>query len=108
MTAYCVAVEPRRLTIGPHFSEGTRLLWEEIEKRGGNVSTVRKILDMPRDRMSRLLYGDRRVTFDQSQKCMSLLGIPTDSWWEKPKSKFELPAVRRVREVCAPQASAAL
>ena len=101
-------MDPKRKNLGPRFSEGARLLWLKIEKAGGSIATVRKRLGIPRDQMSRLLYGDRAATLGQANRCFEILGIPTATWEQAPKRSFVLPAVRRAEDNPAPQASAAL
>jgi len=91
-----MALHARRLTLGPHLSEGARLLWEAC-KEAESIGVVRKKLGFTSDEMARLLYCDRAANLTQANRCHAVLGIPQTAWESAPAAPIELPALEEAR-----------
>jgi plasmid maintenance system antidote protein VapI len=80
--------------LGPHFSEGSRLLWGELEGRELTQADAEDELECARGTVSRLLYGTRRCGLDLALVVLAKFGIPIVAWREEPSEDFVLPACR--------------
>lgn len=88
-----MALHARRLTLGPHESEGARLLWEAC-CQAGSIGDVRKRLGFSSDEMSRLLYCERTANLSQANRCFEVLNIPQTAWESKPTKPIVLPGIQ--------------
>lgn len=86
-----------RLDKGDKFSEGSRLLWLALRKRGVNASQARTILGCKHEgTVDRLLYGDRRAGLELALNIEKHFAVPASAWHAEPKKPFELPETLRV------------
>lgn len=81
-----------RVSLGPHFSEGSRLLWVAVERRGRR--DVLSMLGVHESSLSRYLYGDKEILLRVAIRAEEMLGIPPRSWVSKPARPFKVPAAR--------------
>lgn len=89
-----MAIPTTRRALGPHFSEGARLLWLAMESRGWTQGQLRKELDVASGRVSRWLYGDLRPSLTIAIVVAAKLGIPAETWTQAPREPFIVPAAR--------------
>lgn len=83
-----------RETIGEEFSEGTRLLWVEMARRGWTQADLRKALELPPGGLTRILYGDTKASLAFAMKCEEALGVDASKFLLKPAEAFVPPAAR--------------
>lgn len=89
-----------RRHIGPHFSEGARLLWLKLPQlaRAWGIKPesareeLTKRLGAARGTVARYLYGDRKPDRTLASKLQELAGIPAEAWDQAPKQEFRLKA----------------
>lgn len=87
---------PYRLLLGSEFSEASRLIWTELERRGWSREYLIARVKVSRGAMTRYLYGDRRADRDVAIRFSRVLGIPVESWTKAPTRLFVPPAARKV------------
>lgn len=86
---------PRRTTLGPHFSEGARLVWEGIEREGVSHADLRREWGVHTGDLSRALYGDRkRPSMAVLAGAQKRFGVPLEAWAQPPTVPFIPPAAR--------------
>lgn len=83
-----------RRKLGKRFSEGARLLWVEIERRGLGRGPAADLIGWSRGSLTRLLYGDSKPNVDTAALILQQFGIPISSWAESPTVEFVPPALR--------------
>lgn len=71
--------------LGPHFSEGSRLLWKLCDSPGFSQMRVERELPAPAGIVSRWMRGDRRPRPKNKSLLEDRYGIPILSWGQKPK-----------------------
>jgi len=81
-----------RRTLGRQFSEGARLLWFELGKRGWDQSAAARELGTSSGTVNRWLYGERRPSAEWAARIESVLAIPARTFGEPPTQEFEPPA----------------
>jgi transcriptional regulator with XRE-family HTH domain len=91
-----MGIPTTRTKLGPHFSEGARLVWMEIERRGWTQGQLRKELKVATGRVSRWLYGDIRVSLSVALLFQKTLHVPAEAWTLAPTVEFVVPAARPV------------
>ena len=64
---------------GRFYSEGSRLLCETVNKRGGQAAVAAE-LEVSRPTLNRWVTGERRPGFYGRQLMFQRLGIPMTSW----------------------------
>lgn len=84
----------RRSKLGPHFSEGARLLWAAIESSGKPIRQVEREMGAHTGDGSRTLYGDRPPSLTFVLAAQAVFGIEPRTWKEKSRVKFLPPAAR--------------
>ena len=84
----------RRTDLGEHFSEGSRLLWQILEKKGWTQSQLREALGAHPGEISKLLYGDKKPRFDLIVEASRKFKIKAERWDEPPRVAFVPPAAR--------------
>lgn len=91
-----MGIPTTRTKLGPHFSEGARLLWEAMEAREWTQGQLRKELGASYGRVSRWLYGDIRLNLAVAVTISEKFEIPVEAWTQKPTAEFIVPAARPV------------
>lgn len=81
-----------RLTLGPKFSEGARLLWSARE-RFASLEEMRQLLDAYRGELSLVLYGDRLPRLELAAKIHEQFQIAPTAWSQAPSVEFTPPAL---------------
>ena len=98
-----MASQARRLTrttLGPSFSEGARLLWGVLLRRGLSQVDLAAMLRDPngvpvkQSTVNRWLYGERRPSLGIVVQFADLFRIPARAWSLKPSRRFVLPAAK--------------
>ena len=84
------------MELGPHFSEGARLLWLLMERQGWTQSELRRRLCAHLGEVTRILYGDRFPRLAVAAEA-ERLGVHVAAWQQKPRLRFVPPAARRSR-----------
>jgi len=99
---------PRRTTrtrLGPHFNEGARLCWVEVERLPDGQEGLRRRMKgrggkpLSNGQVNSWLYGDSRPGRDAARQLHALFGVPIGAWDESPKESFMLPAARHVDDI---------
>jgi hypothetical protein len=86
-----------RLEKGKLFSEGCRLLWLALRKRGVNVAQARIAVGCKYEgTLDRVLYGDRKPGLQLVLAIQKQFEVPAAAWTIPPKKSFELPEALRV------------
>lgn len=91
-----------RTELGPYFSEGARLAWLALDKRGWSQADLQRrlkgrarpdgtSLPLRPGVVSRWLYGDRRPSTDALVQLEHVLGVPVTAWLRPPLRKFSPP-----------------
>lgn len=80
-----------RVALGRNVTEGTRLLWAELARRGWSQEDLRRSVHVARGVVGRWLYGDRLPDLASATKLQRLLGIPIEAWSAGPTEPFSLP-----------------
>lgn len=80
-----------RTEVGPHFSEWSRLVWGELQKRGHDQAWLAKELGVGSGTVCRWLYGDRKPGIAGLLGVQRLLGVAPDTVQHPPSRKFKLP-----------------
>lgn len=80
-----------RLTLGPHFNEGARLLWGKLAEFA-SLEAMRLAVGAHRGELSRILYGDRLPGLPLANRIADKLGIPTTAWEQPATVPFTPPA----------------
>lgn len=83
-----------RSSLGPHFSEGARLLWLALERLGLNQTEAEARARSAKGSINRLLYGERRPGLDMALRLEEAFGIPPGAWNEPPSEPFAPPAAK--------------
>ena len=83
-----------RQTLGDKFSEGSRQMWTQIEKRGWSMADLTRAMNWAPGMAYRYLFGDRRPDHLMTLRIEAVLGIAPKSFLEPPKRKFAPPAAR--------------
>lgn len=83
-----------RTELGPHFSEGARLLWVFMESRGMSQGALMRLLGTKAGVIPRWLYGVTRPGLDWAMKVRDALGIAPEEWTRDPTAPFVPPAAR--------------
>jgi transcriptional regulator with XRE-family HTH domain len=81
-----------RTNLGLNFSEGARLLWLKMQRKGWSQTDLAGKLETSSGVVCRWLYGDRRPTLEFALVIQRVLGIAAGLWHAKPVTKFVLPA----------------
>ena len=89
-----MGIEVTRLTLGPRFSEGARLLWLVLAERAWSQGEAARAIGAKAGVVPRWLYGDTRPSWDWASKLRDLFGIPLESWTLPPSIPFVAPAAR--------------
>jgi len=84
---------PHRLTLGPVFSEASRRLWLEIQRRGWSQTRLKKELGAHDGAVTRWLYGDRKPGLQKALRVQEVLDIDPALWGQKPAQPFTPPAL---------------
>jgi len=86
-----------RRDLGEKFSEGSRLLWLELERRGLRQSEAEALLGtFGQGRLNRILYGDRKPSLELASKVESIFAVPVAAWQSPPAARFTVPGARPV------------
>ncbi len=91
---HLLVVDHTRTKKGPHFVEGSRLLWVRLEQRGLTAWTLAKDSGLSRSSVHRWMYGDKVPDMADAETLRKRLGIPLSAWVKKARP-FELPAARK-------------
>ena len=91
-----MGVRSYRRSLGPRFSEGARLLWVELERRGESMRDLRRRIGVGAD-ITRWLYGDAIPPLAAIVRMDKLFGIPARAWLQPAKRAFIPPAARASR-----------
>ena len=83
-----------RMTLGPHFSEGARLLWAAIQERRLSQADVRVRVGVQPGTVTRWLYGDKIPSLESAMAIEDAFGIAARRWLEGPAAVFVPPAAR--------------
>ncbi len=90
-----------RTTLGKQFSEGARLAWLALAKRGWTASDLRERMTGTSGEIlgvgvaDRMLYGDSLPSLLSATQIEKLLGVPSAAWTRPPSRSFVLPAAKR-------------
>lgn len=87
-----------RKLIGDRFSEGARLLWQELARRNLSHAGAAKALGWERATISRVLYGDVVPGIGLLADVKKVFGIAPEAWAESPTVEFVPPALREAEE----------
>lgn len=90
-------IEETRVSLGPKFSEGARLLWAVVRERDGNQAAVQREIGCGDGVISRWLYGDVTPRLSALVKVRELYAIPVESWEQKPTRPFKPPALSKTK-----------
>lgn len=82
-----------RTNFGPRFSEGARLAWLGMQRRGWSQSVLQEKLHCTGGLVTRWLYGDRVPSVRWATEIERLLGVRVAKWAEPASVAFVLPAV---------------
>lgn len=88
------AIASSRTELGPHFSEGARLLWNAKENQSLSHGGIARLIGATGGVVPRWLYGDTRPSWNWASKLFVTFGIPLVAWTEPPSRPFTLPAAR--------------
>lgn len=83
-----------RRHLGARFSEGARLLWGKLEKRGITAADVRREVGASSGLVENWLYGDKVPSIRFAERLLEAYKIPIAAWVEPPRRGFVPPAVR--------------
>jgi hypothetical protein len=79
-----------RTHLGPHFSEGARLVWMRLREIECGIAGGARLAEIDRAQFYRFLHGDRVPSIAEAAKMKRAFGAPIDAWNEKPRRKFSL------------------
>ena len=85
-----------RTGLGPHFSEGNRLLWVATRKRKIGHTQLAEMLGIKQNTAHRYMYGDRKLPLDlmlRVQKLFPSVRLPTFA--VPPTRPFAPPGLER-------------
>jgi len=74
--------------LAPGFSEGSRLLWLAMRRRGLSQSALRAQLGCAGGVIGRWLLGSRKPSASFRVLLVDLLGVPVNSWDMPPRKPF--------------------
>lgn len=66
-------------------------MWLALIASGMNIRDAESAWGLKGGRLNRLLYGDRVPDLATGLALQACLGIPTESWHQKPTRRFEPP-----------------
>lgn len=85
-----------RTRLGPHVTEGTRLLWQACRDRNLSQVEVAKLAGVAADVLSRVFYGERSTGLDLAIKLETALEIAPSEWTRPPTVPFKIEEFARV------------
>lgn len=83
-----------RQKVGKCFSEGARLTWDELARRGMNIASGAKLLGWHRGQLARALYGDCVPGIHLLSDVKRVFGVDPETWAQEPSVQFVPPAMR--------------
>lgn len=76
--------------LGPHFSEGARLLWLSMEHRDYTQEDLRQLIGKSKGVIGRWLRGDQRPDGESRGLLFELLKIKPQAWDSVPQKAFSI------------------
>lgn len=80
-----------RDTLGPHFSEGARLLWVALLERRDSQQEIANEIGCLKPTLNKWLYGMRRPGTSWRIAIRRKFKVPLLAWDAKPKKPLTLP-----------------
>lgn len=90
-----MAVHLSRPKQGKYFSEGSRLLWAAIQRKGWRQSELAEHLGTTSGQVNNWLYGGRGVSMRWAMTIRSKLRIPLTAWGVVVTKPFVFPERER-------------
>lgn len=87
--------KPNRTDLGPHFSEGARLLWLAIQRESLPSARAADSIDADASLFHRWLYGERKPGRAHGSALAERFGISLDQWDTEPTEPFSPPGAMR-------------
>lgn len=81
-----------RTHLGSKFTEGTRQIWLQLEKRDMTIEDFTKRVQWSRGKLHRYMFGDRAPELDAVLTFQRELGIDPTDFNRPPKRAFEVPS----------------
>lgn len=78
----------RRTELGPHFTEGARLLWEEVRIRGMSQGEAGRSVGAHNGQFNRWLYGLKKPGIHFALAIERVFGVPVIAWTQEPTQDF--------------------